>query len=94
MTAASALPLLVAVPLALAGLSVVVRRHVVGVALLLTTLVGALVAAGLLARHHAEVPVLAAGVGGYLPGVAIPLVSDTLVAVMLGVTSLVTLATT
>lgn len=94
MTAASALPLLVAVPLALAGLTVVVRRHVVGVALLLTTLVGALVAAGLLARHHAEVPVLAAGVGGYLPGVAIPLVSDTLVAVMLGVTSLVTLATT
>ncbi|MBM6547228.1 monovalent cation/H+ antiporter subunit D family protein [Janibacter sp. YIM B02568] len=94
MTAASALPLLVAVPLGLAGLTVIVRRHVVGVALLLATLVGTLVASALLVRHHAEVPALATGVGGYAPGVAIPFVSDTLTAVMLAVTSLATLATT
>ncbi|GAB3110214.1 monovalent cation/H+ antiporter subunit D family protein [Janibacter alkaliphilus] len=93
MTASSALPLLVAVPLLLAGLTVLVRRHLVGVLALVATLLGVLSAAVTLAMHHADVPALAAGVGDYVPGVAIPFVSDSLTAIMLAVTSLATLAT-
>lgn len=92
MTAAAALPLLVAVPLLLAGVTVISRRHLVGVVALVGALVGVLVTAVALAVHHAEVPVLVAGVGDYEPGVAIPFVSDSLTAIMLAVTSLATLA--
>lgn len=94
MTSADLLPLLVAVPMALAGLTVLLRRHVVGASLLVATLVGVLATAVALIGHHAATPVIASGVGGYPAGIAIPFVSDTLTAVMLGVTALATLATT
>ncbi|GAA3604966.1 monovalent cation/H+ antiporter subunit D family protein [Marihabitans asiaticum] len=94
MSAADLLPLLVAVPLAFAGLTVLLRRHVVGASLLVVTLVGVLVTSVVLIARHASTPVLASGVGGYPAGVAIPFVSDTLTALMLAVTSLATLATT
>ncbi len=93
MTASALLPMLVAVPLSAAAVTVVVRRHLVGVIALLGTLAAGVVAAVLLVQHHRTVPVLAAGVGGYEPGVAIPFVSDTFAAVMLAVTSAATLAT-
>ena len=42
--------------------------------------------------EHAQTPVLAHNVGGFVPGIAIPLVSDTFTAVMITVTGLTTTA--
>lgn len=82
------LPLLVAVPLLAAAVAVVVRSVPVQRVLAiggpaLTGSAGVL----LVVEHRAEA-VIANELGGYLPGVAIPFVSDTLTAVMLAVTGL------
>lgn len=85
------LPLFTAVPLLLAGVGVVVRRPWIGRLLMLATPLATGVAALLLLAEHARTPVLATQVGGYVPGIAIPFVSDTLSALMIAVTSLTTL---
>ncbi|WP_168582907.1 monovalent cation/H+ antiporter subunit D family protein [Gephyromycinifex aptenodytis] len=81
------LTLFVAIPLFSAGFLVVVRHAITDRLLLLG--VPALIAGGgaLLLVEHTHTPVLAHQVGGFLPGVAIPFVSDTLTALMLVVTA-------
>lgn len=86
------LPLFVAVPLLMAGLSVVVRSRVldrflmIGVPVL--SLAGGLALMGL----HRTTPVVQTAIGSYEAGIAIPFVSDMLTAVMLAVTGLATAA--
>lgn len=81
------LPLFVAVPLTVAALAVVLPPRAARAVLVPTPL---LVAAGGVALlvEHASAPVLAHQVGGFVPGIAIPLVSDTLAALMITVTGL------
>jgi multicomponent Na+:H+ antiporter subunit D len=86
------LALFVAVPLAAAALLAVVARRAVVVSLHLAVPALSAIGGALLLVQHAESPVLAHSVGGFVPGVAIPLVSDTFSALMITVTSLVTLA--
>ena len=81
------LPLLVAVPLALAAVGVLVPERVMRAVMVVVPAVTALAGVGLLVVH-AERPVIATQVGAFVPGVAIPLVSDTLTALMLTVTGL------
>ncbi|MDO4784778.1 MAG: proton-conducting transporter membrane subunit [Propionibacteriaceae bacterium] len=88
---ASLLPLLVALPLASAGLSVVARFAWVERALLLAVPAITMTGGCLLLAHHAGTPVIAHNVGAYIGGVAIVFASDTLTALMLVVTGLVTL---
>lgn len=82
------LPLFAVVPLLAAGLTVLVRtpwvERVLLVGVPVATMLGGL---GLLATHR-DTPVLAHQVGGFVPGVAIPFVSDTFTAIMLTVTGL------
>lgn len=85
------LPLLLALPLLSAGLLVIVRARAVQRAVMLAVPAGTLIMAVLLLLEHRDVPVLAHQVGAFVPGVAIPFVSDTLAALMLAVTSLATL---
>ncbi|WP_435746070.1 monovalent cation/H+ antiporter subunit D family protein [Nocardioides sp. SYSU DS0663] len=84
---AAVLPLFVAVPLAVAALAVVLPSRAARAVLVPTPLLGAAGALALLVEHT-ENPVLVHQVGGFVPGIAIPLVSDTLSAVMLTVTGL------
>ncbi|GAB78726.1 multisubunit sodium/proton antiporter, MrpD subunit [Austwickia chelonae] len=89
---AAALPLFVAVPLAAAALTVLWRQmwweRVLMVGVPLATAAGGLA----LIVEHRSVPVIAHGVGGYVAGIAIPFVSDTLAAAMLVITGVSTAA--
>lgn len=91
---AQLLPLFVVVPLVACAVTVVVRNALVGRVLVvgIPTLTGVL--GVLLALEHRGIPVLAHSVGGFVSGVAIPFVSDSLSAVMLAVTGLSTAACT
>jgi multicomponent Na+:H+ antiporter subunit D len=85
------LPLFVALPLVAAGVTTLVPSRLLHRALLL--LGPALTGVGgiwLLSRHLTDMPVAVAQVGGFVPGIAIPFVSDTLTAVMLSVTGVST----
>jgi multicomponent Na+:H+ antiporter subunit D len=85
------LPLLIAVPLVLSGVTALVPGRVVHRAItLLVPLLSGAAGVWLLATHLTGTPVLVAQVGGFIPGVAIPFVSDALTAVMLAVTGLTT----
>lgn len=86
------LPLFAAVPLLAAGLVVVWRNRILDRVLMIG--LPLLTAAGgvALVLEHRHIPVLAHGVGAFVPGVAIPFVSDALSAVMLTVTGLSTAA--
>lgn len=83
-----------ALPLLAAGLSVVVRSRRLDRVLLL--LIPLLVAVGgaVLVHQHLDERVISHRVGGFIPGVSIPFVSDMLSAVMLLVTAVATLACT
>ena len=83
------LPLLAAGPVMAAALAAMLPWRIVG--RILALVVPAVTAAsgiGLLAHHHTE-PVVATQVGGFLPGVAIPIVSDSFTALMLVATGVV-----
>ena len=83
------LPLLAAGPVMAAAIAAMSPWRVVG--RLLSLLVPAVTAAagiGLLVRHHSE-PVVATQVGAFIPGVAIPMVSDSFTALMLVATGVV-----
>lgn len=82
------LPLLVVVPLVVAALGLGVPARVVLPAMVVTPLATAGVGAALLVEHATGAPVIATQVGAFVPGIAIPLVSDTLSALMLTVTGL------
>jgi multicomponent Na+:H+ antiporter subunit D len=86
------LTLFVAVPLAASALLTIVRW--VPLVRLLHLGIPALSAAGgaVLLAEHGTTPVIAHSVGGFVPGIAIPFVSDTLSALMITVTGLVTVA--
>lgn len=91
-TLAQLLPLFAVLPLAAAALTVVFRRRWLGSALMIAVPV-VTTAAGLgLLWHHRDDPVVVHHVGGFLPGVAIPFVSDSFAALMLTVTGLATAA--
>ncbi|GGO72870.1 monovalent cation/H+ antiporter subunit D family protein [Nocardioides deserti] len=81
------LPFFVAVPLAAAALAVVLPPRLARAVLVATPLLGTAGAVALLVEHATN-PVLVHQVGAFVPGIAIPLVSDTLSAVMLTVTGL------
>lgn len=84
---AAALPVFVILPLIAAAIAVLLRSTTVQRVILIG--VPALVTAGGIALllEHGHTPVIAHNVGGFIPGVAIPFVSDTLTALMLTVTS-------
>ncbi|MGO2860986.1 MAG: monovalent cation/H+ antiporter subunit D family protein [Brevibacterium sp.] len=81
--------LLIGVPLLASALSVLITSRTFDRLLLLAapSFVG-LSGVGLLLMHRTQ-PVIAHSVGGYVPGLAIPFVSDTFTALMLGLTSLI-----
>lgn len=85
------LPLLVAVPLLGAALGTLVPGSVARVMLVLSPLLTTAGGVALLVTHR-ETPVLAHDVGGFAPGIAIALVSDTFSAVMITVTGFTTAA--
>lgn len=86
MTLATALPLLVAIPIIAAGLTAFDRRHRAwATAVLLLVQTGMLAAAITLVVATADGSVLAHHVGGWIPGVAIPFVVDAFSALMLTV---------
>lgn len=80
--------LFVVVPLSAAAACVLVRRAALDRTLLIAEPLLSLAGAIVLLVVHREVPVVAHHVGGFVPGIAIPFVSDTFAALMLGVTSL------
>lgn len=84
------LPLFAAVPLFCAALLVLVRQTLLGRIVMLGIPVLTGLGGLLLIAAHTTTPVLAHHVGGYVPGVAIPFVSDSLSALMITVTSLTT----
>lgn len=85
-----ALPLFFVVPLVAAALAVLVPGRALHRALLIgVPLASAAGGAALVARHSSE-PVLSARLGGFVEGIAIPFVSDTLSAAMLVVTGVST----
>lgn len=84
------LPLFVAVPLLCAGLLLLVRNPVVGRVVLVGVPLASAFGGLALLVAHTRVPVLSDSIGGYVPGVAIPFVSDSLSALMITVTSLTT----
>jgi multicomponent Na+:H+ antiporter subunit D len=85
------LPLLVALPLTMAALGVVLPARVMLPVMVLTPLLTAAGGAVLLVEHAGSGPsVVATQVGAFVPGIAIPLVSDTVAALMLAVTGLTT----
>lgn len=86
------LPLLMGGPLLLAGIITVVQGVVLERVLLVAVPLTSLAAGIALLRQHVTEPVIAHQVGGYVPGVAIPFVSDTLSALMITVTSVAALA--
>ncbi|MGO1878267.1 MAG: monovalent cation/H+ antiporter subunit D family protein, partial [Brevibacterium yomogidense] len=79
--------LLVAVPLAAAALSTLVKSRTFDRTLLIGVPVFVGAAAVVLLVIHADHAVLAHSVGGYLNGLAIPFVSDSFAALLLLVTS-------
>ncbi len=81
------LPLLIALPLGMAALGVFLPGRVMRLAMVLTPLLTAAGGVALLIEH-ASTPVIATQVGAFVPGIAIPLVSDTLAALMITVTGL------
>jgi len=83
--------LLVAVPLAAAATAALVRAPAVQRGLALAVPAAGTVAGVLLVLHHRSEPVVAHQTGGFIPGVAIPFVSDTLSAVLITVTSFTSL---
>lgn len=87
MITAALLPLLAAVPLTAAALTVLWRNPVWQRLWLLGIPVLTGLAALDLLLQHRTTPVLAENVGAFVPGVAIPFVSDTLSALMILVTS-------
>ena len=92
MTIDMALPLLVAGPIAIAGLSMIVRRSVIfSSVLLLGTLLSCLAAAIGLVVRTAGGEVYAHQVGGWIPGVAIPLAADAFSALVMTVAIFLTL---
>lgn len=92
LTAESSLPLLVAVPLLVAGLVAAARgASLIARSLLLVTLAAQLVAAGALIATTADGTVLGHGVGGWPGGIAIPFAADMFTGLMLLVTGFVTL---
>lgn len=83
------LPLLAAIPVMAAALSAMSPWRIVGrVLALVVPTATAISGLGLLLAHRDE-PVVATQVGGFIPGVSIPLVSDTFTAIMLIATGLV-----
>lgn len=86
------LPLLMGGPLLLAGVVTVVHSRVLERLLLVAVPLTSLLTGLVLLGQHADEPVIAHHVGGYIPGVAIPFVSDTLSALMITVTSVAALA--
>ena len=82
------LPLFVALPLGMAALGVVLPGRLMRPLLVLTPLLTAAGGVALLVEHATGRPVIATQVGAFVPGIAIPLVSDTLAALMLAVTGL------
>ena len=86
------LPLLAAVPVMAAALTAMLPWRGFGRALAIAVPVATSVAGiGLLVHHHSE-PVTATHVGGFVPGVAIPFVSDSFTALMLTATGVVATA--
>ena len=86
------LPLLAAVPVMAAAIAAMMPWRIVGRLLALAVpAVTAVSGIGLLVHHHAE-PVVAAQVGAFVPGVAIPIVSDSFTAIMLVATGVVAAA--
>ncbi len=79
--------LLVAGPYAAAALSVAAQRRSLDRILLLITPFGTLIGGLLLLHAHRETPVLSHQVGGFLPGIAIAFASDSLSALLLVVTA-------
>ena len=86
------LPLFAAVPLLAAGLLAIARQRALGRAVMLAVPAATTAGGIALLVVHVDQPVLAHHVGGFVPGIAIPFVSDTLTAIMLTVTGLTTLA--
>lgn len=86
---ATVLPLLVAVPLAASALAVLLPARLAQILVVLVPLLTGGAGAALLVRHT-DVPVLVHQVGAFVPGIAIPLVSDTTSALMITVTGLTT----
>lgn len=86
------LPLLVGIPLAGAGLTACSRRETrwPSIALLLVLAANLLAGAALVSATR-DGTVIAHGVGGWIPGIAIPFVADTLSALMVTVTGLLVL---
>ena len=83
------LPLLAAGPVMAAALAAMLPWRIVGRLLALAVpTITAISGLGLLVQHHTE-PVVATQVGGFIPGVAIPIVSDSFTALMLVATSVV-----
>lgn len=83
------LPLLAAVPVMAAALSAMLPWRWVGRVLALAVPAATTVAGiGLLVHHHSE-PVAVSHVGGFVPGVAIPFVSDAFTAIMVITTGVV-----
>lgn len=87
---AALLPLFVAVPLAAAGLVVIVRRASIERAALVAIPAATTIAGACLLAFHTGTPVLAHHVGSFAPGVAIVFASDSLSALMLTVTGFIT----
>ena len=86
------LPLLAAIPVMAAAVTAILPSRTVGRLVTLTVPAATAVAGvALLVRHRSE-PVIAGSVGGFVPGVAIPFVSDTFTALMLVATGVVALA--
>lgn len=81
------LPFFVAVPLAAAAAGVLLPARLSQVLMVSMGLLTAVGGAALVATH-ADGTILVQHIGGFVPGVAIPLVSDTLSAVMITVTGL------
>ena len=89
---ADLLPLLMGGPLLLAGLLVMWPHKLLERLLLLLVPVVSMIAGIALLLQHRTEPVIAHQVGGYIPGIAIPFVSDTMSALMLVVTAVASLA--
>jgi len=87
----SLLPLLVVLPLLGASLGALVPGSVARVMLVLSPMLTTAGGVALLVTHG-DTPVLAHNVGGFVPGIAIPFVSDMFTAVMITVTGLTTTA--
>jgi NADH:ubiquinone oxidoreductase subunit 4 (subunit M) len=91
MLGAQLLPLLVAVPLLGAALGAMLPERISRMLMLILPALTTAGGAALLVTHR-ETPVLAHHVGGWVPGIAIPFVSDMFSAVMITVTGIATLA--